>query len=649
MCKTFTRLISVLLICLLFAGFCAPSVSAEEVESSAALGVLWDEFAPNDQVFRLTLDSRIYIVSESEPSAELVELAQLIQYQYDSVSYGISIVWGPLEWAKAGDICLNTVSDSSLGTEGFKLDITSKAIISANTIEGMLYGSNAFLKHLLSISGATIEGFTAKDVPDTKQRAVSLDCGRKYYTKAWICNFIRQMSWMGYNTLELHFSDDSGFRIDIWDSAYYKGQFQPANDFTWLAGSHVTSWTISDYRTDPDKDKYLTTAELVEILEVAKQYHIEVIPAFDSPSHLDYTTWKYEQNYKSNPNYSFYSTYDKTTYEAKNVGGCINYTGKKDATTPLQWPYYTSVNLKDAQSKAFIMELYIDIANFFKEYSGSTNFSIGADEVQLNKNNLASGYSYTWGFSDFVAYINELNKLLNGMGYTMRMYNDFMGSTSYNGSSYTFDDNIQILYWDSPFDPNTGANKAHTEPVSYYVNQGRTLYNCIQTNTYYVLRITENGTAGLDARSPNTTWWTFYHSTEDLIYNEWYPADISEHGLKSEDVADVPDANLGGAYFLIWSDYAAVNTEQEIWNGVDAKTSKNAGEHYSLIKRMWSNSIKMWNWDINKTVSYNDFASLCSRFIWVPLALAGMVARQPTPSIALPSHPPAHTVQTTPL
>ncbi len=613
MCKPFARLISILLICFLFAGACTPSAAAAG-ESTASLGQLCDSFVPNDQVFTLTGSARIYLISDSAPTGELLQTIQLIQQQFAADDLTMELVWGPADWARTGDICLSVVTNSALGTEGYQLSVTDKVAISAATPDGLIYGANALIKHIRN-GGTSIQGFTAVDTPDTRQRAVSLDCGRKYYSKDWICNFIRQMSWMGYNTLELHFSDDSGFRIDLWDEDYYKGQFQPKNDFSWLCGSNYTSWTLSAYQNDPDKGKYLTTAELVEILETANAYHIEVIPAFDSPSHLDYTTWKYEQNYKSNSNYSFYSTYDNTTYYAKNVNGCINYTGAVRLSTPLQWPYYSAVNINDAQGKAFIFELYIDIANFFKEYAGSTNFSIGADEVQLSTSNLASGYSYKWGFRDFVAYINELNALLNNKGYTMRMYNDFMGSTSYNASNYSFADNIEILYWDSPFNPSAKTASNHTEPVSHYVDKGMTLYNCIQTHTYYALRITSDGS---DARSAYNRQWTFYRATEENIYNEWYPANISEIGDYSEDVPDVPDANLGGAYYLIWCDYACVSTEAEIWNGVYDKTTQNTGEFYSLLDRMWSNTVKMWNWDINQTVSYADYAALRAKFGYFP-------------------------------
>lgn len=612
--------------------FMLPTKAAD----TSALGALIDSFAANNSTFTLSESSRFFLTVE--PTGELLQTVQLVQRQFaaDSLPTAtpLNIVWGDESMVRNGDILILLDTDSGIGAEGYQLNVTKYATVTASDVDGLLYGLNMLQKHFRNAKATTINGFTAADTPDTKERTVSLDCGRKYLTKNWICNYIREMSWMGYNTIELHFSDDSGFRIDIWgDETYHKDYngdgvaYDPKNDFSWLPGSQVTSWTHDgsdgltsiNFRKDPDRGRYLTTADLVEIIEVAKEYHMDVIPAFDCPAHLDYTTWKYEQNYLANRSYSFISTYGgtETTYKAADVNGCINYTGyihgalytdNSGNTQTMDWPFFTCVNIVDAHAKAFLFELYIDIANFFKEYAGSTDFSIGADEVNLNESDNGS-YTYKWGFNDFVPFINDLNELLNSKGYTVRMYNDFMASTKYtNNSSEAFASNIEILYWDSPLNPaSSTSNNNHTEPVSYHVAQNRILYNCINTNTYYVLRINESEG---DARSMSCGQWTFNHSNEESIYNEWYPADISEHGTaKSEDVADVPDNLLGGGYFLVWNDYAALNTEVEMWNGV-IDFARITGEFYSLRDRMWSNIIKQWNKDINTSLTYANFATI---------------------------------------
>lgn len=646
--KKLFKKIALLLTVITVGIMCVIPTTAVKASDTAKLGALADSYKAQGGTYELTTSSRIFVVSSSKPTGELLQTVQLIQSQFAAKGHPsndvLEMVWGPESYAKTGDVVLKLDSDSSVGTEGYKLDVADKAIVTASDVDGLLYGANMLQKHFIYAGKTSISGFVASDVPDTKERTVMLDTGRKYYTAEWIKNFIKQISWMGYNTIELHFSEDGGFRADFWDPEYYTDNYKPDNDFSWLCGSHVQSWVKDPYRTDPDAGKYLTTKELVEILEVAKKYHIDVIPSFDSPAHMDYITWKFEQNYKSNTSYSF--VYDGTTYNASKTKGCINYTNKTGESSPT-WPYYTTVDITEGtMAEAFVLALYEDIADFFKEYAGSSDFSIGADEVNLSTSNLKNGESFTWGYPKFVTYVNKLNRLLNNKGYTMRMFNDYIGSTTYNQSSdekavYEFDKNIEIMYWNSDYNPTTGKynttdnktwhvaffwydgtnteNAGTSWPSTGWGDGGRTIYNCIQTHCYYVLRVAASNTdyPNMDARNPENYNWSFYHSTEENIYNEWYPADISEKGLNTENAADVPDQYLGGAYFLIWNDYAALNTESEVWNGVKDNTGTSSYT-YSLFNRMWSNITKMWNSDINSTVDYADFEDVRSTFGYFP-------------------------------
>lgn len=650
--KISKQLLSLVLIISLLTGL---SVSSNAV-SADNIGSLLDSYtADTSSVFTLTNDSRIFIVSETAPDKQLADTASLIARQIGTLSvFGgktPETVYGKESMAAKGDILLVLDKNASVGDEGYVLDAEDKAVITAKDTRGLIYGAGILMK--IFASDTAVTGFSAENTPDTKQRVVMLDTGRKYFSAEWIKNFIRQLSWMGYNTLELHFSEDGGFRADFWDEEFYADAdgdgitYEPENDFSWLCGSHVQSWVKEPYRDDADKNRYLTTAELVDICAVAKEYQIDIIPSFDSPSHMDYITWKFEQNYISNPSYSF--TYGGKTYYAKDTDGCINYTGKTGASSPT-WPYYTTIDITDGtMSKAFIFALYEDIADFFSEYAGSTDFSIGADEVNL------SNKSIVWEYSAFPGYINEINRLLNEKGYTCRMFNDFIGSTTYNKNSaskavYDFDENIEIMYWTSDFNPSSGKFNKPVWHVKFFWETndtgsddwgdgGRIMYNCMSTNCYYVLRVAASTTGypNMDARNPDNRNWTFYGSTEEDIYNKWYPADISAKGVYEENAADVPEESLGGAYFLIWNDYASLNTEAEIWNGVSDNTGT-SDCFYSLFDRMWSNSIKMWNADINNTVAYDKFADIRSGFGYFPgFTSCSTDARLPTAPVIEPS------------
>lgn len=637
--KIFKRIGSMLLIVAMICTMIPVVTAATTGASAEALGQLWDSYTEAQSgVFTVQSGSRVYVVSDEEPSGELLQTAQLIQRELKTEFAGCfeELVWGDADWAQIGDVVLSLDVSCGVGADGYKLSVTTDtAVVTARDTDGLIYGVNNLIKCFRAVGQNSICCFDGQDTPDTKQRIVMLDTGRKYYTVEWICNFIRQISWMGYNALEVHFSEDGGFRADLWDEAYYTDGFQPENDFSWLCGSYVQSWVKDPYRDDPDANKYLTTAELVQVCEVAKEYHIEIIPSFDSPAHMDYITWKFEQNYKANPSYSF--TYDGTTYKASSTKGCINYTNYTGGASPL-WPYYTSVDItKGTMARAFVFALYSDMADFFRVYAGSTNFNIGADEVNLSS--YATSYPRTWKYSDFPEYINSLNRMLNNKGYTVRMFNDFIGSTTYNESNskavYDFDENIEICYWNSDYNPTTGKydeniwhvaffwhngstseNVSSAWPSTGWGDGGRTMYNCIQTNCYYVLR---EGTSGThrDARDPDNRNWTFYHTNEQSIYDEWYPADISERGVYAEDAADVPQQYLGGAYFLIWNDYAALNTQDKVWNG--ALDCYDKDQTYYLFDIMASNIMKMWNSDINSSVSYSAFAEVREKTLeWFP-------------------------------
>ncbi len=630
--KKISRIISFILVIALLSGFTV----TPSADTADEIGSLLDSYTQaTSGVFTLTKNSRIYIVSDSKPDGNITEIASLIARQAGThfvFDGGTPVtVYGTEETAEKGDILLVCDENTSLSDEGYMLDVTDKAVITAKDERGLIYGFGTFLK-IIGDSSSVVR-FSGKNEPDTKQRAVMLDTGRKYFTAEWIKNFIRQMSWMGYNALELHFSEDGGFRADFWDKNLYGDAnedgtpYNPVNDFSWICGSHVQSWVKDPYRNDPDADKYLTMQELIEICEVAKEYRVDIIPSFDSPSHMDYLTWKFEKHYKESPRYAF--IYDEKTYTAASVKGCINYTGTTGASSPT-WPYYTTIDITDGTvAKAFVFALYEDIADFFKEFAGSTDFSIGADEVNLSNSKVK------WKYSAFPGYVNDLNRLLNSKGYTCRMFNDFIGSATYNKGSngkaaYKFDDNIEIMYWTSDYNATSGKYntsiwkseffwETETGTSGDYGDGGRILYNCMGSNCYYVLRVAAPTTSypNMDARNPGNRNWSFYASTEQFIYENWYPADMAAKGVHIQNAKDVPEESVGGGYFLIWNDYAALNTEAEIWNGVMDNTGT-SNYFYSLFDRMWSNSIKMWNTDINETVTYQEFAEVRDKFGYFP-------------------------------
>lgn len=617
-------------------------VPTQAAADTGNVGKLVDFFQSNNYTFTLNTNSRFFLATE--PTGQLLQTVQLVQRQFAAdgrpSSTPMDIVWGDTKMLRSGDIFIQIAEDSDIGADGYKIEIGANnyATVTAEDTRGLLYGLNMLQKHFRNGDSNSIKGFTTYDTPDTKERTVQLDCARKYLTVEYVCNFIKEASWMGYNTLQLHVSEDGGFRADFWDPAYYvDGHYQPENDLSWICGSHPQSWCLNetdvglpDYSNDYDRNKYLTTAELIQIINTCKEYQINVIPSFDSPAHMDYLNWKFEQNYKSNNAYSF--VFNGQTFMASATSGCINYSGTTNGATPT-WPYYTCMDIRDnttrgQMSQAFVKTIYKDMADFFKYYAGSEYFVIGADEPNLYNDSIKNT---AWRYSLLPGYINEIDNILTAKGYTCRIFNDFMNANAVS----QLNDGIQILFWNTPFNSISGVDNNYkvtyindsgtkvSDPmttVAQYVSDGRTVFNCVNLHTYYVLRVAPNGKGGAggglnpsngDARSTKCYQWEFYAADEVGIYNKWTPNNIRKDGLYREDDRIVPDAQFGGAYFLTWHDYASVSTETAMWNGVQ-DTVNNSGETYSVRNRMWSNITKMWNWDVSNTLSYNDFANIRS-------------------------------------
>lgn len=585
---------------------------AEEVlyPNHKGISLLTDTYEERTGSFTIDGQTRLYAVTAEEASAK--EYATFLAQQFRGAALPsdspMTVAYGPAEESCAGDILL--IIDPALGEECYTICVESdKITLSGGDEAGLMYGVFMLIKTLRANGGVTIGACTIADGPDAKERVVMLDCGRKYYTKDWICNFIRQSAYMGYNAIELRFSEDQGTRFDIWDPEYYTTNVN-GNDFSWLCGGYVGSWVKDTYQKYEDANKYLRAAEIHEIMMVAREYNMDVIPAFNSPGHCQYLC----RAYSYNANVSMKFAYDGKTY---------SFSGITDEDNNIVTRYdllkeypntsfdgilagnHITLDVTNLYGRAFILAVVEDYGRFFKQY-GCEVIHIGGDEVRLHTN----GYgSVDWtdyvqpGYSKYdtcVDYINEETALLKAMGYRVRAYNDFMDYVS-DEADYdqhiAYDPDIELSYWIADYDLETAA------PLDHWLGQ-RKIYNCMQNYCYYSL--TENN-LGHDGRDPETHHWDFYYSTEDRIYEYWNPTVFQWPEDPGEGWIVAPE-DVSGGYFLIWCDNAAQSTQEEIWNGID-ETGK-----YNVMDRMWSNISKMWNYDLNDSLTFEEFCVLRDSF-----------------------------------
>ncbi len=181
--------------------------------------------------------------------------------------------------------------DSELGNEGYTLDISTSTItISANSASGFYYAFQTIKKLLPpcvmagvkdeSVTQFTLPVLSITDSPRFEYRGFMLDVARHYFDVKEIKRMLDVMSYYKMNRFHWHLVDDQGWRIEI--EKYPK--------LTTVGATRNNSWSVDPeyggyYTNEPYGPYFYTQEEARDIVEYAKERHIEVIPEIEFPGH----------------------------------------------------------------------------------------------------------------------------------------------------------------------------------------------------------------------------------------------------------------------------------------------------------------------------------------------------------------------------
>lgn len=248
-----------------------------------------------------------------------------------------------------------------------------------------------------------------------------LDCGRKYFSVTNIKTMIDSMHENGLNQLQLHFSEDKGFRFAL-------------NNMT-VVTTDGNSFDLSNC-VSTDLGGALSESDMDEIIVYARSKNVDIVPSLDMPGHMSKLLTEFPQ-FRYNSSYSW------------------------------------TLNATDESAVKFALAIVEKYANYFIS-RGCKYWNIGADEI---------GYAGTgigrWKFinsadiSKFVEFVNTIADLVTAMGMVPRAFND---GILYNGNyANLFNKNIEIYNWCSA----TLMDETGIQDVSALVRNG---YKLINTN-----------------------------------------------------------------------------------------------------------------------------------------------------------------------
>ncbi|MFE7706340.1 family 20 glycosylhydrolase [Streptomyces sp. NPDC057486] len=378
------------------------------------------EWRGNHGHWQLTRNSRI-VVSRAE-SGQLSETAQTFATDLSALSgHAIPVATGS---PRANDVVLTTrTDDSGLGTEGYRLTSASALTIEAPTPTGVFHGTQTVQQILKADPGrARIPKGTARDWPRMGQRAQMLDVGRKFYPVSYLKSQIRLMAWQKLNTFHLHLTDWRGFRIQT-------------QKFPGLAAAEAYS-----------------AADLRELQDYARRYHVEIIPEVDLPGHATPIT-----AYDPSLRFSCESM-DKAQWPGGEKGG---------------W----TLDITKEHTRRFVHDLLEEIIPMFD----SRYFHVGGDEIGYDNAKNACpelvAYQKERGFAHpgdvFVDFLNTLNRQVRSHGKTTEAWEWW--NVYGQKSSIAPDKNIVIDTWVSD-DPSALADEGYrvvaTPEQRLYVSPG---------------------------------------------------------------------------------------------------------------------------------------------------------------------------------
>lgn len=275
-----------------------------------------------------------------------------------------------------------------------------------------------------------------------KSKVISIDAGRKYFSLDQLKRIVDKASELGYSDLHLLVGND-GMRFVLDDMTLEaNGKTYTSDDVkaALLEGTKA-------YYDDPN-GQALTQAEMDELLAYATSKGIGLIPAVNSPGHMDAILLAMQKLGIEHPQATF-DTVSKTTMDLTNEEA-VNFT------------------------KALIGK-YMD---YFK--GKSKIFNYGTDEYANDATNAQGWYYLKWYelYGKFADYSNSLAAMAREKGLQPMAFND--GFYYGDEDDVTFDKDVLISYWSKGW---WGYNLASPQ---YLADKG---YKFLNTNGdwYYVL------------------------------------------------------------------------------------------------------------------------------------------------------------------
>jgi hexosaminidase len=151
--------------------------------------------------------------------------------------------------------------------EAYHLRVAGEILIEASDPRGLFYGAQTLRQLVTAGPGGvrTVPRVDIRDSPRFRWRGLLVDVSRHFFGKKTILKIVDEMAAYKLNVLQLHLTDDPGWRLEI--PGY----------------PNLTEVGALDAKTGTRQ--YFTAQDIREIVAYAAERHIIVVPEIEMPGH----------------------------------------------------------------------------------------------------------------------------------------------------------------------------------------------------------------------------------------------------------------------------------------------------------------------------------------------------------------------------
>ena len=218
-----------------------------------------------------------------------IEAAKLIDYLAPAMGFKVNLV--NASQRRRGSITLELEKGPfRIGDEGYVLRVTpNRILVRAKQSAGLFYGiqtlrqllpAQVFSKTKAEDAEWKVPCVKITDYPRFQWRGLLVDPARHFIPKQDLMRFIDIMALHKFNSLQIHLTDDQGWRIEI------KKYPRLTEVGAWRSETLIGHYNDKPWRFDGKRHGgFYTRDDIRQIVKYALDRHIRIVPEIEMPGH----------------------------------------------------------------------------------------------------------------------------------------------------------------------------------------------------------------------------------------------------------------------------------------------------------------------------------------------------------------------------